>query len=136
MGVAAFLVSYSFSIQKPTTILPANTVIHPPKIAVVVFPNGSSQQSSTIHIDPETATVVIGVNNTVEWINRDNVPSSVVSDSNYVDPIGGNFSSFAQLETGYILPGQTFNFTFTQVGNYSYHSIPHPFTHGKIIVLS
>lgn len=34
--------------------------------------------------EPRNITVVIGVNNTVRWVNNDSVPSSVVADSGSV----------------------------------------------------
>jgi plastocyanin len=63
------------------------------------------------------------------------VPFSFDSGNGYIDPVSGNFSTFAQVKDGILLPGQSFNFTFTRPGNYSYYGIPGPFIQGTVIVL-
>jgi plastocyanin len=110
---------------------------NPPQISVVTIPKGASDSGSGLNFDPKTIKVVIGINNTVEWKNLDNVPSTVVSDQNYQDPLSGNFSSLAQYQLtrgGYLLPGETYNFTFTKPGSYGYHSEPDPWMYGTVIV--
>ena len=132
-GLAAGIVLIvAFSFYAPSV---APSVINStPQTSVVIIPNGSSQQSAQIYLIPKTIHVAIGLNNTVKWMNEDNVGDSIVSDTNYVDPVSGNFSTFAQLKSGYILPNQTFSFTFTQPGQYDYHEVPHPFAQGTVIV--
>jgi plastocyanin len=71
-------------------------------------------------------TVVIGVNNTVTWINQDEVTSSIISSHNYN---GYGFGS------PILFPGDKWKHTFTKSGIYEYHSAPHPWKHGEIIVV-
>src|SRR5262249_26537756 len=99
-------------------------------IATVVIPDGASQQSSNKTFEPDVITVVVGKNNTVKWINEDNVAHTIVSSSGYVDPVSGKFATPDQPDRtpgGYILPGQAYNFTFKEKGTYDYHSVPQPF---------
>jgi plastocyanin len=77
---------------------------------------------------PNTITVVIGVNNTVHWINNETVTQdahTVTSDTS------GLFDS------GRMLFGATFDCTFTTPGTYQYHCVYHlPSMVGTVIVRS
>jgi plastocyanin len=68
---------------------------------------------------PPTITVTAGT--TVTWINRDDIPHTVASDSN-------EFKSKA-LDTD-----EKFSYTFSKAGTYSYFCSLHPKMTGKIIV--
>lgn len=65
--------------------------------------------------------LIIPVNTTVIWINKDPVTQNIVSDTGLFD--SGNLSN-----------GQSFNYTFNQTGSYHYHSNIHPNIKGLIIV--
>jgi len=88
----------------------------------VVIPKGASNPNCEKCYIPNVAKVVLGVNNTVQWKNLDDVASSVVSDKRFFD-------------SGLILPNQTWSFVFQKVGSYTYHSEPHPWMKGEIIVM-
>lgn len=102
----------------------------------MLIPEGSSLESSQHNnFEPAEITVVIGVNNTVRWINSDSVPSTVISDDR-TDP-----EFFEAIHAGpdadiFLLPGDVFEFTFTKPEIYGYHSEPHPSKQGTAIVLS
>ncbi len=86
---------------------------------------------------PKRVEVVLGRNNKVIWINDDTTPHTVTSDNKYVDPFSGQFDSLEhkdKLQTGYLMPGDKFEFVFTKVGEYKYHCVPHPWMQGTIIV--
>ena len=70
--------------------------------------------------------------NKVIWKNTDSVPHSVTSDTDYADPTFGKFNSISHI--GLVPPGQIFNFTFTQAGEYPYHCEPHPWMTGKVSI--
>ena len=77
----------------------------------------------TINVDnfsftPREITVAKGT--TITWVNRDDVPHTVVS--------GGVFRSKA-LDTD-----ETFSFTFTDAGSFSYFCSVHPVMIGRVIV--
>jgi len=117
-------------------ILP-DSWLHPVKKTQITIVKGASQQSQDQHFFPKTPRVGMGDANEVVWTNQDNVPHTVTSDNAYVDKINGPFDTTQQTDNvpgGYILPGKTFDFTFTAIGDYQYHCIPHPFMQGTISV--
>lgn len=97
---------------------------------IVVIPEGSSLVSSERNnFEPETITVVIGVNNTVTWINEDNVGVGIRA-GDTTDP-----AFFNETEDSDMLgPNETFSFTFTKPGKFTYYSVPGPHRHGTIVV--
>jgi len=96
-----------------------------PGIVDVIIPLGSHDPELKKNYTPNTLTVMIGINNTIRWIQQDEVPSTVVSDNEYD---GAGFIST------HLLPGDTWSHTFTKPGTYGYHSVPHPWKTGTIIV--
>lgn len=78
---------------------------------------------------PYSITVVIGVNNTVQWSNN-----------NTGDPNGAphtvTSNSPGQFNSGNMNQGDTFTCTFTIAGTYEYHCAYHPEMIGKVIVKS
>lgn len=71
--------------------------------------------------NPNPIIVVLGVNNTVVWVNDDSLTHTATAD---------DFS----WDTGDILPGQSATITFTAPGTYTYHCSPHPNMVGTVIV--
>jgi plastocyanin len=69
---------------------------------------------------PQTLTVAVGT--TVRWVNRDDIPHTVVSDDKTA------FKSKA-LDTD-----DKFSFTFTKAGTYPYFCSIHPKMTGKVVV--
>lgn len=107
-----------------------------PKIAIVIIREDAALESSGRNFEPQIITVVIGINNTVRWINQDSVPSSVMADS---DPDFINATTAPSgnpTEESFLLPGESFQYTFTKPGEYGYHSVPHPYMKGTVIVLA
>ena len=93
-----------------------------PKITNVSIVQGSGANASIAKsYSPDPVTVVIGVNNTVTWMNNDSAPHTVTAND-------GSFDS------GNIAPTGSFTFTFTAPGTYRYHCIYHPWMVGTIIV--
>jgi len=88
----------------------------------VIIPKGSANPDNQFHLIPQEITVFLGKNNTVTWVNEDDVPSTLISD-------------LSEWSTGLIVPGETASITFNQTGVYDYHGQPHPWKTGKIIVL-
>jgi len=93
----------------------------------VTIPAGVGKDSS-LNFSPVVVKVVIGVNNTVVWVNRDVVNHTV--DATQVPQGASKFSS-----GGPIMPGQTFTMTFTVPGDYVYQCSIHPeWMQGAVIV--
>jgi plastocyanin len=95
-----------------------------PKVVTVIIPNGSSIESSEHNnFEPEMIKVVIGVNNTVRWINHDLIASSVVA-GDKTDP---DFFNATQSENQneppkvFMTPGESFEFTFMKAGTFEYY---------------
>ncbi len=91
------------------------------------IPDGAAGNAS-LSFEPRVVTVVIGVNNTVQWRNFDSVAHTVTSTS---VPTGAQaFGSASNL----VEPGQEFTITFTVPGTYQYHCVIHPHMEGTIVV--
>ena len=71
--------------------------------------------------DPNPVVVVIGVNNTVVWVNDDTLAHTATA-------VNGTF------DTGLIQPGRSATVTFSTPGVYEYYCLPHPNMRGTIIV--
>jgi len=74
---------------------------------------------------PVNVTVMIGVNNTIEWVNKDTQAHTATA---IVSPQQPLFNS------GLILPGKTFSITLTVPGIYRYTCAWHNWLAGQIIV--
>jgi plastocyanin len=116
---------------KPT--LPEK-ILHPPDSFQVTIVKDAGLQTNPKNFDPKAARASLEVNNRVIWTNNDGTAHSVTTDDGYVDIINGKFDSIEQLGS-LILPGKTFEFTFTKEGKYHYHCEPHPFMQGSVEVV-
>ncbi|MGH9877341.1 MAG: cupredoxin domain-containing protein, partial [Nitrososphaerales archaeon] len=107
------------------------------KVDVKIVP-GSSLDTNGKFFVPVEVRGVLGLSNKVVWNNTDTVAHTVTSDNNYVDKINGPFDSLQQQEKlpgGFLKEGQTFDFTFTQAGEYPYHCVPHPHMTGVVTIV-
>ncbi len=87
----------------------------------VIIPAGTTQNQ--LNFDPSTFTVIIGVNNTVTFVNQDSVPHTVTS----LD--GHSFNSQS------IAPGKSWTFTFDTPGTFAFECTFHPsFMKGTVTV--
>jgi plastocyanin len=87
---------------------------------------GSSnpQPDSNVTFSPRNVTVIIGLNNTVEWKNNDVAAHTVTSMGN--DPTSFNSN---------VIPvNGTFIYEFTQPGYYLYHCTLHAWMFGSVMV--
>ena len=101
----------------------------PPKIepVTVTIPEGVGKNTN-LNFSPVVVKLVIGVNNTVTWVNRDVTNHTV--DATQVPQGAARFSS-----GGPLLPGQSFTVTFTVPGDYEYQCDLHPqWMMGAIVV--
>jgi len=92
----------------------------PIKTIIRIVP-GSFIQTQTQNFVPKTVTVVIGVNNTVIWMNTEEVPVS-----HTVTHTGGQFDS------GLFTSGLNFTYTFGRPGTFNYFCQPHPWMTGTV----
>ncbi len=96
----------------------------------VIIPPGSEDQTSHNTYSPDMVTVVLGINNTIRWINQADTADTIVPDM----PLIQNGKSFGS--DGVIKPEQSYQFTFTEPGTFAYHTDPHPWMKGSVTVLS
>ena len=92
------------------------------QVQVSILSNSGTDTTSPGY-SPQQVVVVIGVNNTVTWVNNDNAVHTATS-------MTGVFDS------GNIDPGQSFTYTFTTPGTYNYTCSYHAWMKGTVIVLS
>ncbi|MDE1763904.1 MAG: hypothetical protein KGH88_06635 [Thaumarchaeota archaeon] len=85
-------------------------------VTKVTIPRGASNYV------PSKITVVLGANSTVQWYNKDDIPSSVTSD-------------WKKFDSTPILPNHSWTFVFDRPGIYWYHSESRPRMHAEVIVL-
>ncbi len=114
-----------------------------PIISIVNVPENASSTGGNRY-EPKVITVIIGMNNTVRWINYDSTIHSVYAD-NEDDPLFYNATKEQCENNDYVnctlisgnntlFPGSSFEFTFTKPGVFGYHSVPHPDMRGAVIV--
>ncbi len=85
---------------------------------------------------PEEVAVTAGT--TVRWVNKDNVAHDVTSGTSITGrkARGKKKVKFhdGKFKSNLFPKGETFEFTFTEKGEYSYYCNIHPFMVGKIVV--
>lgn len=112
------------------TTLPRNTfsinVINPPLSADIIIPAGASDPNGNVTFTPRETTVVLGLNNTVVWLNQNSNPETIVG--------GGNSPTGFGKVRNLIQPGESWAYTFTEEGTYDYFSDIHPWLQGIVVV--
>ncbi|MGP8125865.1 MAG: cupredoxin domain-containing protein [Nitrososphaerales archaeon] len=103
-----------------TTTTTSSSAVSGPRVSIAP---GSAANTTSVYYSPPTITVVIGVNNTVTWVNNDDAPHTVTA-------LDGSFDS------GNMNPGQTWTYTFTTPGTYAYRCSYHSWMEGTVIVKS
>jgi len=132
-ATAAFLFTPPGSTNTTTSPAPAHTAsttsnrtsVSP--IVEVTIVNGSGIQKGAPYFVPNMITVVIGVNNTVVWTNDDTMFGGVIHTVTATDK---SFNS------GNINAGDSFKWTFTTPGTYTYYCVYHAWMKGTVIVKS
>ena len=91
--------------------------------SVSILPMSAMEDASAApYYSPPTIRVMLGVNNTITWVNNDNAPHTVTATD-------GSFNS------GNLNAGQSWTHTFNSPGTYSYYCSYHPWMKGTVIVL-
>jgi plastocyanin len=118
-------------------ILPEE-VLEPSSTTNVGIADGSSNPNNPRFFVPNDIRAPMGLANLVVWTNDDTTPHTVTTDDGYRDAYSGLFDSRErpQDEGGpFVMPGETYEFLFTKVGEYAYHCEPHPWMKGTIEVV-
>ena len=95
-------------------------------LGVVVVSGCISNQSKTDTIVIDNSTYVpqilnVTVGTTITWVNQNRNPQDVLSDDLIFD-------------SGTLVYGQSYNYTFNKTGSYQYHSSINPNMKGTIVV--
>lgn len=109
-------------------------ILNPLEVAEVEIIEGSFNQDQQDNFVPKRLEVQLGLNNKVIWTNNDAAPHTVTSDDGHEDPWSGLFDSREHTETPLIMPGNSFEFLFTEPGEFKYHCEPHPWMTGTVVV--
>ena len=109
------------SLAAPVMIAMLLLVAGSPRVAANDQPSAANAEVKidNFSFGPQTVTVPVGA--TVTWINRDDIPHTVVSTD-------GVFKSKVR-DTD-----EKFSYTFTKAGTYSYYCSVHPKMTGQIVV--
>lgn len=133
IGLVAY-VYYNPSTSTSTTLPSSSVVIattqssqsFPSNAVNIVIQNGLGYPELS-DFSPQVVLIVLNVNSTVVWTNYDSIVHNVLTQSGPYGAAGGPNS-------GDIGPGQSYSFTFTVAGNYSYYCSYHPWMQGEILV--
>ena len=95
-------------------------------VAVSITKNSAARINLHQSYLPKVLRIKAGT--TVTWTNDDNVMHTVTSGNGDTETPDGI------IESGYMKKGDTFSYTFNDVGTFPYYCIPHPLMQGTIIV--
>jgi plastocyanin len=112
-----------------TTPLP----IKGPYVVYVYIPDGAGANSS-LSFNPKTITLVVGVNNTVTWVDQDSSKGQVHTVTFGPVPAGVDVSQLNSAQSPGLADGFQFIRIFNVPGTYSYHCYYHSWMTGTIVV--
>lgn len=117
-----------FSVPQPAPD-PATGAVPVPADGVVAMPAGAwNPVNAETAYSPAGLRVPVGT--TVTWRNDDSVIHTVTSGTS----TGTVTTPDGVFDSGDLLPGETFSFTFTEPGSFDYFCTPHPWMVGSIVV--
>jgi plastocyanin len=116
LGIALFSLQTS-NVSAPSEKMPVNTT---PTETPATKTTNITVSIKNFSFSPSTIIIKPGTN--VIWVNDDSAAHTIVSDS-------GNLLNSQPLS-----PGQSFDFTFTELGSINYYCSIHPSMKGTIIV--
>lgn len=132
IGVSVGVVFYQAyylpeSLEKPSV---SEHILHPDTTVTIEMLPGSGIEEQQDNFVPKLVDLQLGVDNSVIWINLDETPHTVTPNQrNHEDSYTGPFGS-----TGLLMPGETYEFLFTEPQEVEYHCEPHPWMTGKVVV--
>jgi len=118
IGYLVVLPNEAYAPQQKSSTLGSTPSSAQVKVNIVA---GAGSNTSSKGYYPNTVTLVLGVNNTIAWINNDSSPHTVTAND-------GTF------ESANLAPTAFFTFTFTRPGTYGYHCVYHPWMVGTVVV--
>ncbi len=122
--VLTISVAFTGALLAPTSSTSKGPSVTPTGFISIL--SGSQNPGTLITFSPQNVTVIIGVNNTVQWTNNDAADHTVTS---VTIPSGA-----ASFNSGIMSPGQKFTYTFAVPGTYYYVCTIHNWMHGWVKV--
>jgi plastocyanin len=104
-------------------------ILHPTSETIIKMIPGSALEEQQDNFLPKLVNIQLGIDNHLTWINDDDVAHTVTPDHRAEDSYSGEFGS-----SGVILPGESYEFLFTEDNEVPYHCQPHPWMTGTVIV--
>ena len=104
-------------------------ILEPRNETIVEMISGSGNPEQQDNYIPKHVNLQLSIDNHVIWKNIDDTPHTVTPDHRHEDSYSGSFGS-----TGVIMPGEEYEFLFTEPQEVDYHCEPHPWMQGKVIV--
>ena len=130
VGMSVVLVFYT-SFYLPESLLRPSVsedILDPETTLTIDIVLGALLEGNDAYI-PEDSEVLLTIDNHVIWTNSDETAHTVTPDHRYADSYSGDFGS-----VGVILPGDTYEFVFTEPAEVHYHCTPHPWMTGSITI--
>ena len=126
-ATTVFYTSYYLpeSLAKPSV---PEHILHPEETLVIDIVDGALIEGNDNYV-PNSPTAYLTINNLVKWTNSDNTAHTVTPDHRHEDSYSGDFGS-----VGVLMPGDEYEFLFTEPQVVSYHCRPHPWMKGTITV--
>ena len=104
-------------------------ILEPISETIIKMIPGSALEEQQDNFVPKLVNIQLGIDNHLIWINDDDVAHTVTPDHRAEDSYSGEFGS-----TGVVLPGESYEFLFTEDNEIAYHCQPHPWMTGTVIV--
>lgn len=128
VGMSAGLIFYtSFylpeSLAKPSV---SEHILNPEETFMIEIVPGAVIEGNENYV-PNKPIITLEKDNKVVWTNHDDTPHTVTPDHRAEDSYSGEFGS-----PGVIMPGEEFEFLFTEPQEIPYHCQPHPWMTGTI----
>lgn len=114
------------SLAKPTV---AENILHPEGSFEIDIVLGAVTEGNDNFV-PNKPTITLTQDNLVKWINNDETAHTVTPDHRATDLYSGDFGS-----PGVIMPGDEYEFLFTEPQEIPYHCEPHPWMTGTITIV-
>lgn len=102
-------------------------ILHPVSETVIKMIPGSASEEQQDNFVPKLVNIQLGIDNHIIWTNDDNVAHTVTPDHRTEDSYSGEFGS-----PGVVLPGESYEFIFTEDHEITYHCQPHPWMTGTL----
>ncbi len=114
------------SIAKPSV---DEHILHPVQETIIKMIPGSANPDQQDNFVPKLVNIQLGIDNHIIWDNVDDTPHTVTPDEEVRDSYSGKFGS-----VGVIMPGEKYEFIFTEAHEFEYHCEPHPWMRGTLII--